>query len=210
LKVPAPATEWLKLLAGLVIVFLVLQGMAGALGSMRGEAGLPVGASVVLAAVAVKRFIFRWPVAMAAVKLGLGRPARRGLAAAGGLAEEVLFRGYLFRRLREGHPFRQAAMLAALPFVAVHLMLFLSLPWAVALTAVLIAVVLSFPLSHLFEMGRNTIWAPAIAHFVIQGAIKMVGAAGDSGALLPLVWMAASAGLPQLVFLLPRKPVEQG
>jgi hypothetical protein len=37
--------------------------------------------------------------------------------------------------------------------------------WPVALAAVGLAVVLSFPLAYLFELGGRTIWAPAILHF---------------------------------------------
>ena len=127
-----------------------------------------------------------------------------GLFGQAGVAEEVLFRGYLFRHIRKGRPFWRAAFLSAVPFVAVHLLLFLTLPWAVALAAVLLATLLSFPLAYLFELGGDTIWAPALVHFVIQGAIKVVVVEGPGTGLFPFVWMAASATLPFLVFLVPR------
>jgi hypothetical protein len=44
-------------------------------------------------------------------------------------------------------------------------------------------------------------WPPALVHFVVQGAIKVIV---DPGDLLPVAWMAASAALPLLVFLAPR------
>ena len=91
-----------------------------------------------------------------------------GLFAQGGIAEEVLFRSYLFGHIRVGRPFWRAAGLSMLPFVAVHLVLFFSMAWPVALASVLLAVVISFPLAHLFELGGDTIWAPAILHFVVQ------------------------------------------
>ena len=75
------------------------------------------------------------------------------------------------------------------------------MPWQVALAAIVLAIVLSFPLAHLFELGGNTIWPPALVRFVVQGAIKVIG---DPGELLPVIWMAASATLPLLVFLVPR------
>lgn len=122
-----------------------------------------------------------------------------GLFAQAGIAEEVLFRGYLFRHLREGRSFRQAAMLATVPFVIVHLILFATMPWLIALAAVLLSTIISFPLARLFELGGNTIWAPAILHFVVQGTIKAVEAPDDAG--LPIAWMAASMTIPWLVFL---------
>ncbi len=129
-----------------------------------------------------------------------------GLFAQAGIAEETLFRGYLFRHLRQGRSFMRAALLSMLPFVAVHLILFLTMPWPIALAAVLLSVVLSFPFARLFELGGNTIWAPAVLHFVVQGTIKVVVFSGDSAALVPFVWMGASALLPQLVLLVPVRP----
>jgi len=130
-----------------------------------------------------------------------------GLFAQGGLAEEALFRGYLFRRLRPGRSFARAAWAAAGPFAAVHLMLLLTMPWPVALAAVGLAILLSFPLAQLFELGGRTIWAPAILHFVAQGAIKVVAAPAEAGVVLPLIWMAACATVPWLAFAW-RRPAE--
>jgi len=44
-----------------------------------------------------------------------------------------------------------------------------------------------------------TAWAPALLHFVIQGAPKIIVLPGDPAFLL-LVWMVASAVVPMLVF----------
>ena len=50
-----------------------------------------------------------------------------------------------------------------LPFVAVHLLMFFTMPWPVAgLASLLLAVVISFPMAHLYELGNATIWAPAL------------------------------------------------
>ena len=122
-----------------------------------------------------------------------------GLWSQAGLAEEALFRGYLFGHLRRGRPFWHAATASMAPFVLVHLLLFLSMPWPIALAAVALAVVLSFPLAHLYELGGGTIWAPAIVHFVIQGAVKVVAVSHDP-ALFALIRMAASAVVPMIVF----------
>jgi membrane protease YdiL (CAAX protease family) len=68
-----------------------------------------------------------------------------GLFAQGGIAEEALFRGYLFRHLRQGRSFWRAAGLATLPFAFVHLSLFWAPPWPVALASLLLATIISFP-----------------------------------------------------------------
>jgi membrane protease YdiL (CAAX protease family) len=122
-----------------------------------------------------------------------------GLFAQGGIAEEVLFRGYLFGHLRRRHTFWRAALLSAGPFVVAHLLLFATMSWQVALASTVLAFVVSFPLSHLFEVGGRTIWAPALVHFVMQGTVKVVEMSGASS-LWPLVWMAACAVVPWLAF----------
>jgi hypothetical protein len=90
------------------------------------------------------------------------------------------------------------------PFVAVHLLMFFSMPWPVAVASLLLAVVISFPMAHLYELGGATIWAPALLHFVVQGTVKSVYFVGDAGAAFPLVWMAASALVPLLALFVPR------
>lgn len=234
--------EGARLVVSVFVLFALFHGLALALGSDRGQAGLLVGLAVVAATLLADRLLFRASFAASARAVGLGAPAPRGLAAAGalsfllllviplfarsrgsalglhpgwiallpglfaqaGIAEEVLFRGYLFGRLRRGRSFWRAALLATLPFFAVHLLLFATMPWSVALAATLLAVILSFPLAHLFELGGDTVWAPALLHFCVQGAIKLAVLTPDPGAALPLVWMAASAVLPFLTFLVPR------
>jgi hypothetical protein len=47
------------------------------------------------------------------------------------------------------------------------------------------------------------VWGRAIVHFVVEGAIKLV-TVDDSAAVLSLVWIAAAALLPYLVFVAPR------
>ena len=130
-----------------------------------------------------------------------------GLFAQAGIAEETLFRGYLFGHLRCGRTFWRAAVASMVPFVLVHLFLFFTMPWPIALAAVLLAVVLSFPFAYLFELGGSTIWAPALLHFVIQGTVKVVVFSDGGGVLFPIVWMVASA-LASLVILLakPSRP----
>jgi membrane protease YdiL (CAAX protease family) len=125
-----------------------------------------------------------------------------GLFAQAGVAEEILFRGYLFGHLRRGRSFWSAAVLSMLPFVLVHLFMFVNLPWPVALASLLLSVVISFPMAHLFELGGGTIWPPALLHFVVQGTVKVIDLAGEGTASFPLVWISASAVVPVTVFLI--------
>ena len=124
-----------------------------------------------------------------------------GLFCQAGIAEETLFRGYLFRRIRATRPFWPAALWSALPFLAVHLLLFATMEWPVALAALLLALVSSFPLAHLFEAGGKTVWGPAILHFAIQGGIKVVVFPEAEATQLAVLWMAASAVIPYAAYL---------
>jgi membrane protease YdiL (CAAX protease family) len=117
-----------------------------------------------------------------------------------GVAEEVLFRGYLFGHARKARPFWPAVILAMGPFVAVHLLLFLTLPWPVALAAVALTAATTPPLAYLFELGGHSIWPPALVHFVMRGAVKVVILPGEAGVRFPLIWMVGCATLPYLVF----------
>ena len=124
-----------------------------------------------------------------------------GLFAQAGIAEEVLFRGYLFGHIRVGRTFWRAAWLSMVPFVGVHLVLFATMPWPIALASVVLASIISFPLAYLYELGGSTIWGPALLHFVIQATVKVV-VVSDGAEIFALAWMAASAVVPLLVFTL--------
>jgi membrane protease YdiL (CAAX protease family) len=127
-----------------------------------------------------------------------------GLFAQAGIAEETLFRGFLFGRVRRGRSFWTAAGWSMLPFVAVHLLLFVTMPWPIALAALFLAVVTSFPFAHLYELGGSTIWAPALLHFVVQATVKIVVIDEPAAASFPLVWMVAAAVVPMLALIVPR------
>ncbi len=230
------ADSWARLVIGLAAVFVLFQWLASALGSDRGQAGLIVGAVVVVATVAVERTWLASTLRGAIRALGLQTPTGSSLLASGvisgvlllvvpiyvamtgarwtmdpqwlervpglfaqaGIAEEVLFRGYLFGHVRRGRAFWRAASLSMLPFVAVHLLMFFTMPWPIAVASLLLAVVISFPLAHLYELGNGTIWAPALLHTIVQGTVKSIQFGGDSAATFPLVWIAASALIPLL------------
>ena len=245
-RLPTPFSDWWRLLASLGVVFALFHWLALAAGSDRGQAGILVGAVVVIATAAADCLVFGAAPRGVMKQLGLGVPAARGvfvtiavsgllllvvpaylmatntpfemytgwllllpgLFAQAGIAEEVLFRGYLFRHVREGRSFRQAALVASGPFVLVHLLLFATMPWPIALASVLLAALMSFPLAYLFELGGNTVWGPAILHWVAQGAVKVVIPA-ESVPVFPFVWIAGSAIIPFLVFLAPPRSLER-
>jgi membrane protease YdiL (CAAX protease family) len=125
-----------------------------------------------------------------------------GLFAQAGVAEGTLFRGYLFGYVRRRFPFWRAWFVSMIPFVAVHLFLFLTMPWPVAMASVLLAATTSIPLSHLYELGGRTIWAPALLHFSIQSVPKIFIPADSARLTFPLTWMAVCGVLPLLVLLI--------
>ena len=226
--------RWREVLPGFIAVFAIFQLTAAMLGSVRGEWGLAVAATVVGALIAVEMAERRRRLPAALGALGFGRPRGSGLGAAllvslvllavvpayiaiagadwglypgwvallpglfaqGGIAEEALFRGFLFGRLRQGRSFWRAAFLATLPFLAAHLYLFATMPFAIALASVLLSTIISFPLAKLFDAGGNTIWGPALVHFVVQATPKIV----ETDAMFPLIWIAAAGVLPFLAF----------
>lgn len=128
-----------------------------------------------------------------------------GLFAQAGVAEEVLFRGYLFGHLRRERTFWHAALLSLLPFVAVHVLLFASLDWAIALASILLAVAVTFPFCYLYDRNRRTIWASALIHWIIQGAIKLVIIPDSFSLPIALGWMAMCATVPYVVFVFRKK-----
>lgn len=126
-----------------------------------------------------------------------------GLFAQHGLAEETLFRGFVFRRLRARRSFARAAFLSTLVFVAAHLYLFTYMEPAVALASTLLAAAIAYPQARLFELGGNTVWAPALLHLGVH-AIKLVELPADP-TRVTVGWMAVCAVVPWVVFAVPRR-----
>lgn len=87
-----------------------------------------------------------------------------GLICGVGIAEETLFRGYVFNYLRKTGTFWQAATLSMLLFGSMHLLLLLWLPLPLAMAAILLAILAAYPSAYLFEAGNRTIWPSAILH----------------------------------------------
>jgi membrane protease YdiL (CAAX protease family) len=126
-----------------------------------------------------------------------------GIFAFHGLAEETVWRGYAYRRLRVGRSFG-AAVLWTMPLVAVaHLPIFLTSGPLVGTAALLVAAVTSFPFAHLFDLGRGTIWAPAILHTAID-SFKLVVVPATVVATFSLLLATVSIVVPLLALVVRR------
>ncbi|MCB0111136.1 MAG: CPBP family intramembrane metalloprotease, partial [Caldilineaceae bacterium] len=79
-----------------------------------------------------------------------------GVFALHGVAEEVVYRAYLFGRLRHGRSFWRAAWLAVILFALSHLPILATQGLLVGGMAVALAIASSFPFARLYEQGRNT------------------------------------------------------
>jgi membrane protease YdiL (CAAX protease family) len=128
-----------------------------------------------------------------------------GIFAFHGLAEELVWRGYAYRRLRTGRSFH-AAVLWTMPLVALaHVPIVITSGPLVGAAALAVAAVTSFPLAYLFDMGRSTIWAPAVLHTAID-SFKLVIVPAATLTTFSLLLSAISIVVPLLVLVVPRKP----
>ena len=201
-----PVAWWLRFLAGFVVLYGTLAGLAEI--DATGRLGLPILAGVLLVAVAVERVLYSTPIGVAVAALGFGRPAARavvvalavsvpvlvlpslligvtpalrpgwpwlllGIFAFHGLAEEVVWRGYAYRRLREGRSFGRAVVLSMPLVAAAHVPVVFGSGPAVGGAAMVVAAATSVSLAHLWELGGRTIWGPAILHTAID-SFKLV------------------------------------
>jgi membrane protease YdiL (CAAX protease family) len=118
-----------------------------------------------------------------------------------GLAEETLFRSFVFGHLRQdaGMPFRRAGIISLVIFAAVHLYLFIQNPFAIAFIATLLAIVAAFPMAFLFERGNNTIWACVILH-VTTHSIRFVAIEESAYMSAVVVWLLFQLAAPLVVF----------
>jgi membrane protease YdiL (CAAX protease family) len=230
---------WISLCGAGALLFALMRVLASALGSVRGEAGLAVGAVMLAATLGADRLLFAGSFLSSWRALGLNAPSESGLLAAGlvsalllaalpvaatltgahlslradwlwlapgllaqaELAEEVLFRGFVYGRIRDGRPFWRAVALSLPPFVLVHVLLLASLAPALALASLALSVAITPALCHLYELGGRTIWGPALVHAAVQGAIKIVDIEGGDATQLALIWIAACAAAPNVAFL---------
>jgi membrane protease YdiL (CAAX protease family) len=123
-----------------------------------------------------------------------------GLFAYHGLAEELAWRGYAFRRLRQGHSFG-AAIRWTMPLIAItHLPIVLTNGLAVGIFAVVVAIVTCLPFGYLWERGGQTIWAAAMLHAAIDAFKLFEVPAGQAGVVFSLTLAIVSLVVPLSVF----------
>jgi membrane protease YdiL (CAAX protease family) len=124
-----------------------------------------------------------------------------GAIALNGLAEETLFRGFVFGHLRQaGHTFRRAGAISLLIFGAVHLYLFTNNPPAIAFLATVLAVSAGLPLAFLFERAGMVIWAGVILH-VTAHTFRLVDVPVAESMTLATAWLLLQFGAVFLVFV---------
>lgn len=128
-------------------------------------------------------------------------PNLAGVCLTGGLAEEMFFRGFLFRRLRESMSFKKAILVSTMLFSAAHLLLFTYMDWAIALPSTILAVFMSIPLAWLFERADNTIWSPAMLHATIRTIGLVVTTSEANFMYMALIWMLGGMVIPYIVLL---------
>jgi membrane protease YdiL (CAAX protease family) len=126
-----------------------------------------------------------------------------GILAFHGLAEELVWRGYAFRRLREGRSFR-AAVAWTMPLIAAsHVPIVVAMGPAVGLGAMLVAAVTAIPLGYLYETGDRSIWPPALVHTAID-AFKLVVLPAAAVSTFSTLIIVVSLAVPLLALAAPR------
>jgi membrane protease YdiL (CAAX protease family) len=224
----------IRFLAGFLVLWAVLAAASNPDPTARW--GPVVLALVVLASLAVSRWLHHLPWRDAIQALGLGRPTRRGMVVSAivaaavllvwpatallagtaiplrhdwplvlvgifalhGLAEEMVWRGYVFRRLAEGRSF-WPAVARSMPLIAVtHIPIIVTAGPAVGLGAMLVAAVTSIPLSRLYVLGGGTLWAPALLHAAIDSFKLVVLPPAAQPIFAPLI-IGVSLVVPLLV-----------
>jgi hypothetical protein len=120
-----------------------------------------------------------------------------GIFALHGVAEELVWRGYAFRRLRAGRSFRRAVLWTMPLIAATHIPVVVTSGPAVGAAAMLVAAVTTVPLARLYEAGRNTVWAPAVLHTAID-SFKLVVVPAAALTTFSLLLAAVSLVIPLL------------
>lgn len=124
-----------------------------------------------------------------------------GAIALNGVAEETMFRGWVFGHLRReaGCTFMRAGLISMGIFAAVHLVIFTTAPPAIALGALLVALAASFPTAYLFDRGGNTIWAPVILH-VAAHFVRLFDVPEPIAMPTMMAWLVVQIGAGFVVF----------
>jgi membrane protease YdiL (CAAX protease family) len=192
-----------------LVVERVLDGTAPAAAARRLGLGRPGGRAVLLAAVLSMLVLLVHPLVAAltgaAPVLRPGWPwLLVGIFAFHGVAEELVWRGYAFRRLRAERSFGRAVAWTMPLVAATHIPIVLGSGTAVGAAAMLVAAVTSLPLAYLFETGRNTIWAPALVHTAID-SFKLVEVPTSALTTFSLTFAAVALIVPLLALAVPRR-----
>jgi membrane protease YdiL (CAAX protease family) len=129
-----------------------------------------------------------------------------GVFLQGGIAEEVIWRGFLFRHLRQGRGFWAATVMTMVYMVLAHVVLVWSLDPVSAAAAIVVSAVIVFPMCHVFELDRGAVWAVALLHAVVQGMPKLFDVPAEIGPPSIVGWALLTTLAPLLVFVFRRQP----
>jgi len=115
-----------------------------------------------------------------------------------GLAEELVWRGFVFGHLRRTRTFWRAVVWSVPLIALTHVPIVVSNGLAVGLLATLTAALTCLPFAYLWERGGGTIWAPALLHGLIGSWQLFERTDSDR---YSIVVMIASIVVPMAVFL---------
>lgn len=132
-----------------------------------------------------------------------------GMLAEAGLAQELVFRGYLFRHLRRHFPFMRAALFVLALSVAGGLLLFSSTDPLTVIARLVVLAASALPLAHLYEHSGHCIWPPALVSAVSQAALQIVVIPAHLSLVALTGWVIVSAAVPQLAFVLLTRRAER-
>ncbi len=134
--------------------------------------GRPVGRALIVAAITGAAVVAAFVLGASALGIALELRPEWPLVLIGalvfhGLAEETVWRGFVYGHLRQGRTFRRAVLLS-MPLIALtHVPIIVSNGLLVGSLAFLTAAITCLPLAYLYERGGRTIWAPALVHGMI-------------------------------------------
>jgi membrane protease YdiL (CAAX protease family) len=169
--------------------------------------GRPDRRSLTVSAVISALVLLVWPAI--ALLSGASIPLRTdwpvvliGILTLHGLAEELIWRGYVFRRLAQGRSFWPAVWWS-MPLIAVtHIPIVVTAGPAVGGGAMLVAAVTSIAFSRLYAMGGGTLWAPGLLHAAID-SFKLMVVPAAALTIYPFMIIGFSLVVPLLVLAVP-------
>ena len=196
-------------LAAAVAVERVLDGTPPGVAVRRLGLGRPGGRALLLAVAVSALVLLAHPLTTATTGADLVlRPdwpwLLVGILAFHGVAEELVWRGYAFLRLRAGRSFARAVAWTMPLLAATHLPVVLGSGPVVGGAAMLVAAVTTVPLAYLYETGRGTVWAPALVHTAID-SFKLVVVPAAVQPTYSLILAAVALVVPLLALAVPRR-----